>query len=472
MPFERLCLTELLEQLGSRKVSCVDVMAHTLERVEATHERLNAVVALRPRDELMADAEAADRRRSAGEAGPLEGVPLGVKDLEDVAGMVTSMGSRLFRDRVAAGDSTQVARLRAAGAIVVGKTNTPEFGFTAITKNPLFGVTCSPWRADRTPGGSSGGSSAVLAGGVLPLVTSSDGGGSIRIPASFTGALGLKPSQGRVPRGPMNAWDYTMTAVYGPLTRTVEDAALFLDLVAGPSPCDPASLPSPLQSYRAVFDAGLPPGTRIAWSGDLGYARVQSDVGRVAAEAAGAFEQAGFAVEPLEEQVPQGPPMLTGAWGTLGNFFLAGQLDEPLRKQRGEMTHSFAAALERAWDVTPESFGAAARERSELNSWCGAVFERFDLLLTPTVPYDPPPARGPFPTHTEGREQPPAGVAAFTIPFNMSGHPAATVRAGLSDAGLPVGLQIVGPRHRDDLVLQAARVFERARPWHPHWPEL
>ena len=183
----------------------------------------------------------------------------------------------------------------------------------------------------------------------------------------------------------------------------------------------------------------------------------------VAADAAAVFDQSGFPVEALEEHVPGGPPMLTAAWGTLGNFLIAGQIHEALQNQRQDMTHSFAEALERSWKMTPETFGAAARERGRLNLWCGDVFDRFDLLLTPTVPYDPPPARGPFPTHTEGQEQVPAGVAAFTIPFNMSGHPAATVRAGLSDAGLPIGLQIVGPRHRDDLVMRAARLFERTR---------
>ncbi len=472
MHLDRLSLIQLLDLLSAREISCAELMNATLDRIEATHPKLNAVVSQRPREELLADAEAADARRAAGDARPLEGVPLGVKDLEDVAGMVTSMGSRVFRDQVVEADSTQVARLRNAGAIVVGKTNTPEFGFTAITKNPLFGVTRSPWNPERTPGGSSGGSSAVLAGGVLPLVTSSDGGGSIRIPASFTGAFGLKPSQGRIPRGPMKAWDYGSTSVYGPLTRTVEDGALFLDLVAGPSPCDPASLPHPGLSYRKVLESGLPSSTRIAWSPDLGYARVQSDVGKTASDAAAAFAEAGLAIEPLEEHVPGGPPMLTAAWGSLGNFLIAGQIHEPLRNQRQDMTHSFAEALERSWEMTPETFGAVARERGRLNLWCGEVFDRFDLLLTPTVPYDPPPARGPFPTHTEGREQVPAGVAAFTIPFNMSGHPAATVRAGLSDAGLPVGLQIVGPRHRDDLVMRAARLFERARPWHPDWPDV
>ena len=473
MPFERLSLTELLGQLDAGECSCAELIAATLDRIEATHSRLNAVVSTRPREDLLADAEAADRRRAAGEAGPLEGVPLGVKDLEDVAGIVTSMGSRVFRDNVAGSDSTQVARLRAAGAIVVGKTNTPEFGFTAITKNPLFGVTRSPWDPERTPGGSSGGAAAVLAGGVLPLVTSSDGGGSIRIPASFTGAFGLKPSHGRVPRGPMRSWDYGSTAVYGPpdpdrrRRRPVprhrrRPLAVRPRFVAGAGPQLPRSV-----RFR-------PPGVYPDRLGRRTSAMPGStpDVGRVAAQAAKVFEEEGLTVEPLEEHVPGGPPMLTAAWGALGNFFLAGQLAEPLRNRRDEMTHSFADALERSAEMTPEAFGEGARERGRLNEWCREVFERFDLLVTPTVPYDPPPARGPFPTHTGGREQVPAGVAAFTIPFNMSGHPAATVRAGLSDAGLPVGLHIVGPRHRDDLVLRAARVFERVRPWHPNWPRM
>ena len=364
MHFDRLSLIELLDALSTREASCVELMTATLGRIDATRAQLNAVVSQRPREELIADAETADGHRAAGDARPLEGVPLGVKDLEDVAGMVTSMGSRVFRDSLAEADSTQVARLRAAGAIVVGKTNTPEFGFTAITKNPLFGVTRSPWNLERTPGGSSGGSAAVLTGGVLPLVTSSDGGGSIRIPASFTGAFGLKPSQGRVPRGPMKAWDYGSTAVYGPLTRTVADAALFLDVVAGPSPCDPGSLPHPGLSYREVLESGLPASTRIAWSADLSYAGVQADVARVATDAATVFEAAGRAVEPLEEHVPGGPPVLTAAWGALGNFLLAGQLHEPLRQHRAEMTHSFAEALEHSWEMTPEAFGAAgARAR-------------------------------------------------------------------------------------------------------------
>ncbi len=461
-----LSLVELTQRIHRKDLSPVELMEVVLARIEATRGTLNAVTVGRDPELCMLDARRSEERIARGEGGALEGIPLGVKDLEDVREMPTSMGSKLFEGKVAERDSTQVARLKAAGAIVVAKTNTPEFGFTAISKNLPFGTTSSPWDPERTPGGSSGGSAAVLAGGVIPLVTASDGGGSIRIPASFTGAYGLKPSYGRVPRDPLSAWDYGATAVYGPLTRTVEDAALVLDQVVGTSLGDPASLPHPEFSYldlvRQPFDRRL----HIAFAPDLGVGVVQSDVARVVEEAVGAFEALGHDVKRIEG----GPPALGEAWGSLGNFEIAAQLHEALEERPDDITRAFARGLKTAWDMTPERWGAAARARARVVEWTAEVFERFDLLLTPTVPYDPPPAGGPFPKETEGRVQPPAGVAVFTIPFNLSWHPAASVRAGLSDVGLPVGLQIVGPRHREDLVLQASMAFERSKPWHPDWP--
>jgi Asp-tRNA(Asn)/Glu-tRNA(Gln) amidotransferase A subunit family amidase len=401
-----------------------------------------------------------------GTAGPLEGVPFGVKDLEEAEGLTTSQGSLPFRDQVAQRDSTQVERLRAAGAIVVGKTNAPEFGHTAITKNLVYGVTRSPWNLDRTPGGSSGGSAAALSGGVLPLVTASDGGGSIRIPASFTGAFGLKTSFGRIPRGPFELWEYQDTSVVGPLTKTVEDAALFLDQVVGSSPYDPNSLPHPGISYLQAVRKPLPGTLRIGYSPDLGYAVVQSDIAVAVEDAAKVFERLGHRLERIEG----GPPQLGREWALLGLFELAAHLHPLLPAQEGQFGRSFIEAVKMGWQMTPELWGKSAQERIRLNDWCAELFERVDLLVTPTVPYDPPPAKGPFPEATEGRQQIVAGVASFTIPFNLSWHPAATVRVGFSRAGLPMGMQIVGPRHHEDLVLQVARAFERERPWHPHWP--
>ena len=359
-----------------------------------------------------------------------------------------------------------MARLRKAGAIVIGKTNAPEFGYTAITKNLVYGVTRNPWDLNRTPGGSSGGSSAAMSGCVLPLVTASDGGGSIRIPASWTGTFGHKVSFGRIPRGPMTHWGYQNTSVVGPLTKTVEDGALFMDQVVGPSPHDPVSLPHPGISYREAIREGLPAKLRIAYSPDLGYAVVQSDIAEVVYDAARTFEKLGHSFEEIEG----GPPVLGREWATLGSFELAGKLHHLLPEHEENFGRTFLAGIKLAWDMTPELFGENQRKRMRLNEWCAEIFDNYDLLITPTLSYDPPPAKGPFPSETEGRRQTIASPGAFTIPFNLSWHPAATVRAGLSRAGLPVGMHIVGPRHRDDLVLQAARAFERERPWHPEWP--
>jgi len=460
-------LTEVTQLLADRDLSPVELMEATLSRIDATQEKLNAFVALRNREALLADARAAEERIQRGDRRPLEGIPLGVKDLEDVLGLVTSMGSVPFKDNLAQQDSVQVARLRAAGAIVVGKTNTPEFGHTALTKNLLFGASRNPWNLERTPGGSSGGSSAAIAGGVVTLVTASDGGGSVRLPASFTGCFGLKPSYGRIPHEGKELWITDDTAVVGPLTRSVEDATLHLDAVVGAHPLDPNSLPHPGFSYREVL-RDLPPGLRVGWSPDLCFAVVQSDVGEVAYDAARAFSELGHEFV----EIGDGPPMLGREWGLVGAFELLGKLSPLLPEREADFGRAFLAGVKAGTSMTPERWAEIRRGREALNRWCADLFERVDLLLTPTVPYDPPPAKGPFPSETGGRPQPVASVASFTIPFNLSWHPAATVRAGLSQAGLPVGLQIVGPRHRDDLVLQAAYAFEQARPFSHSWPSV
>ena len=459
-------LTELVGSLRDRQASAVELMEAVLARIDATHADLNALVALRDRDELLADARSADARLAAAEPRPLEGIPLGVKDLEDTEGLITSRGSLVFADHMARFDTTQVARLKVAGAIVVGKTNAPEFGATAITKNLVYGSTQNPWNLAHTPGGSSGGSAAALAAGVLPLVTASDGGGSIRIPASFVGAFGLKTSYGRIPNGPAARWDFGDTAVSGPLTKSVEDAALFLDQVAGPAAHDPNSLPSPGLSYVEALRQGLPGGLRIGFSPDLGYAVVQTDIAAAVADAVRVFEKLGHRVE----EISGGPPPMGDAWGRFGAFEMAASLREYLPERASEFGRSLITGVLATQEFSAEDFGEMQEQRQELNRWCADQFDRFDLLITPTVPYDPPPPRGPFPRETEGRPQLRWGVASFTIPFNLSWHPAGTVRVGLSRAGLPIGMQIVAARHRDDLVLQAARAFERERPWHPDWP--
>ncbi len=461
-----LPLTHLVARLRTRKLSPVELMTAVLDRIDETHADLNAFVAMHPRETLLAAAREAEARIARGEGRALEGIPLGVKDLEHAKGLPNTEGSVIYKDRVSAANTVQVTRLEDAGAIVVGKTNAPEFGATAITKNLVYGVTRSPWSLEHTPGGSSGGSAAALAGCVCPLVTASDGGGSIRIPASFVGAFGLKVSFGRVPRGPFEHWEYDDTSVAGPLTKTVADAALQLDLSCGVSPHDPNSLPHPGISYVEALAEELPPGTRFGFSPDLGYAVVQSDIAASVEEAAHAFEKAGHRLV----SVAGGPPSLGTAWGLLGAFQSLSKLSKYLPEHEAKFGRGFLQGVLAGKRMTPELWGELAEKRAQLNQWCAELFEQVDFLVTPTVPYDPPPAKGPFPAETEGRPQRGPSVGSFTIPFNLSWHPAATVRAGLSKRGLPIGLQIVGPRHRDDLVLRAAQLFERERPWHPHWP--
>lgn len=462
----KLSLIELIAEIQNRKISPVELMQAVVSRIDEANDDLNAVVSMRDRETLFADARQSEERVMRGEARPLEGIPLGVKDLEDVEGLVTSMGSIPFRDNMAKRDSTQVERLRKAGAIVLGKTNTPEFGFTAITRNLVFETTRSPWNLEHTPGGSSGGSSAALAGCLLPLVTGSDGGGSIRIPSSFTGTFGLKPSFGRIPRGPFVQWSYGDTSVYGPITKTVEDASLFMDQVIGPSPYDPNSLPHPGISYLDTVRKPLEETLKIAYSPDLGHAVVQSDVATAVEDGVKVFEKMGHKIKTIQK----GPPLIGMDWNLISALDSASSLLPLLPEREGDFGRAYIEGVKRNLDMTPERWVKSALKRNQVNNWCAETFSSFDLLITPTVPYDPPPARGPFPEETEGRQQIPAGVAVFTIPFNQSWHPAATVRVGLSKIGLPIGLQIVGPRHREDLVLQAAHAFELDCPWHPNWP--
>ncbi|HEV7734013.1 MAG TPA: amidase [Candidatus Binatia bacterium] len=461
-----LTLTELRDRLHGRQASPVELMDAVLARIDETHADLNAVCSRRDPAACRADARAAEARLARGEGRPLEGIPLGVKELEDAEGLPSTEGSLLFRDRVATVDEVNVARLKAAGAIVVGKTNAPEFGAPAFTKNRVYGVTRSPWNLTLTPGGSSGGSSAALAAGVLPIVTATDGGGSIRIPASFVGAFGLKPTLGRVPRSIGAQWEYGDTAVTGPLTKTVADAALLLDQVVGVSPLDPKSLPHPGYSYEAKLAEPPPTGLRLGWSPDLGYAVVQSDIAALVEGGVRTLEKLGHTIVPVTD----GPPEAGRTWGLLNAFLGLARLHDELPGKEDLVGRGLMAGFRTGAEMNPAHWAAQATLRAQLNAWSADVFSRVDLLITPTVPIDPFAAPGPYPTVTEGRPQPWSNVGSFTIPFNLSLQPAATVRVGLSQAGLPAGMQIVGPRHREDLILQVAAAFERERPWHPHWP--
>jgi aspartyl-tRNA(Asn)/glutamyl-tRNA(Gln) amidotransferase subunit A len=458
---------ELVELIRRKELSPVELIEATLKRIESVNPHLNAFVALRA-EEALEEAKALAEDIAAGkDPGPLAGIPIGVKDMEDTCGMVTSFGSLPFKDNLVDCDSIQVARLKAAGAIIVGKTNTPEFGFTGFTKNRLYGVTGNPWDPDRTPGGSSGGAAASVAGGMVPLATGSDAGGSIRIPASYCGCFGFKPSYGRIPLGPLPALHLSRTWHLGPLSRTVSDAAFYLDCVAGYHPADPDSLPQPGRSYLNNLDK-LPGGLKIGFSPDLGYARVQKNVSAVVQEAVTTMESMGHSVDIWRETIPS----TDEAWSKLMIYELYALIHHRLDDIREDMGRSLVEYLDQVKELDVNDLLAIQATRADLNRFLERFFTKYDLLLTPTMPTEAYAAKGPPPAEIDGHPINLLDAVAFTYPFNLSGHPAATVRAGLTDNGLPVGLQIIGPKYRDDLVLQAAYAYEQLRPWNDKWPSL
>jgi aspartyl-tRNA(Asn)/glutamyl-tRNA(Gln) amidotransferase subunit A len=479
---------EIAELVRRREVSPVEVVEGSLRRIREVDGEVGAFVALREEEALREARELGERLVRGEGVGRLAGLPLGVKDLEDVGGLATTYGSVPFRGNVAVRDSVQVERLRRAGCVVVGKTKTPEFGYTFFTRNLLQGETRNPWRLERTPGGSSGGSAAAVAAGMVPLATGSDGGGSIRIPAAYSGCYGIKPQFGRVPMGPYLMVPWSRCVCYGPLVRTVRDAALYLDAVVGHHPCDPYSLPHPGYSYVEKLAEPLPR-LRIAWSPTLGYAKVQPDVLREVEKGVAAFAEMGHEIEEVGEIFPD--PI--GAWGMVTGMEMWAEIADLVPEHREEFGRSFLAVAERFRDVTTERLARAERTRAQLLRRLEEFFQRFDLLLTPTTATEAINADGDLPVEVErwlaetaedlflhdshvakeGSGRPLKNrlvLIPFTYPFNFSGHPAASVRCGFTDSGLPVGLQIVGPPHRDDLVLQASYAFEQARPWNHHWP--
>ncbi len=458
---------ELAGLIRSRQLSPVELMEATLRRIEAVNPHINAFVALRA-EEALAEAKKLAAAIAAGKnTGPLAGLPLAVKDMEDTQGMVTSFGSIPFKDNRVRQDSIQVARLKAAGAIVVGKTNTPEFGFTGFTKNRLYGVTRNPWNLRRTPGGSSGGSAAAIAAGMAALATGSDAGGSIRIPASYCGCFGFKPTYGRIPMGPLPALHMSRTWHLGPLCRTVSDAAIYLDCAAGYHPADPDSLPPSDVSYTQCVNQ-LPAGLKIGFSPDLGYARVQKEVAVIVRQAAAAFEDMGHSVQRWPGKLPD----VEDAWSKLMVYELYALIHEKLDAIRAEMGRALVGSLELAKELDVDDFIRIQAVRQQLNSVLADFFARFDLMLTPTMPTEAFAAEGPPPAEIDGQPISLLEAVAFTYPFNLSGHPAATVRAGMTVGGLPVGLQIIGPKYHDHRVLQAAQAFEQARPWNDQWPDI
>ncbi|MBI1733741.1 MAG: amidase [Candidatus Rokubacteria bacterium] len=458
---------ELAALIRKKKVSPVEVVDAVLDRIAALNPRLNAYCTLTA-DQARTEAKAAERalaRRSA-TLGPLHGVPFSVKDLVITKGVRTTFGTPLYRDNVPAEDAPMVERMRTAGAIMVGKTNTPTLGWIGATHNLLFGATRNPWDLDKTPGGSSGGAAAAVAAGLAPLAVGTDGGGSIRIPASFAGIYGMKASFGRIPVYPWSAaWSLSHI---GPMTRTVLDAALMMNASVGPDERDQSSLPAQRVDYVKALKGDLK-GLRVAWSVDLGYAdAVDPEIAAACAAATKAFREAGARVD----EVNPGWPSPRDAWYVIFCGGIATRL-EPYLDRPDDIDPGLRRIVEWYLKEPPTRYLKAWFDRLAWWQHPRALFEKYDLLLTPTIACPPFDVNVDNPERIAGKPVPPYGWIPFTYPFNLTGQPAASVPCGFTKAGgLPIGLQIVGRRFDDATVMRASAAFERARPWLSHRPAV
>ncbi len=455
--FRTTSVVDLAARVRRREVSARELAQAALDRIERLNPQVNAFVAL-DGERALEQAAAVDHKVASGaDPGPLAGVPIGVKDLEDAAGFRTTNGSpRWAHDPPAEHDSVLVSRLRAAGCVVVGKTNTPEFGWTAMTDNRLFGATRNPWALDHSAGGSSGGTAAALAAGMVPLATGSDGGGSIRIPASCCGLTGIKTSMGRVPSGGPTPPGWPGLSVKGPMTRRVADAVVALDAVVAPEPTDLRSLPRPEASWLAALEQPRVP-ARVLWSPTLGYATVDAEVHSLCERAVSVLESLGAEVEEVDPVFDADP---VSDWLILTGVFLLRTLAPRYEGHFDELHPSLASLVERAKSITGRQVAEALDACHRVNWRLVQLFGDARILVTPTCAGPPPPISMGIQGLVNG--QPTDSWVSFTYPFNMSGSPAATVCAGLTEAGLPVGLQMIGPAHGDLVVIRTAAALEEA----------
>ena len=456
MDLSELGFTSALDLAASvrrKEVSPVELVDGALARVARLNPTLNAFSEVQADDARAAArvAEAAVQRGD--ELGPLHGVPVGVKDQMNVTGARVTFGTNLLADYVATEDAPVIVGLRRSGAIVVGMTTMPEFGWQGISWSPLYGMTRNPWNLERSTAGSSAGSGAAVAAGLVPLAIGSDGAGSVRMPASFCGVVGLKPTYGRVAMYPVSVSE--LVTHYGPMSRTVRDTAVLLQAISGPDPRDPHCLPASDEDYLASCDGGVA-GLRIAYSPDLGYAQVNPEVAQLVANAAKQFEALGATV------IEANPGFPDPIWAA-DQYLWAGAANRAyprLTEMRDKMDPGFVQAVEMLAERTLFDSAKARGVRLELAATMGRFFGEYDLLLTPTM------ADTAFGLdRSEPQYGPTLAWSPFTYPFNLTGEPAITVPAGWSAAGLPVGLQIVGPRFAEGRVLRAAAAFEAAQPW-------
>jgi aspartyl-tRNA(Asn)/glutamyl-tRNA(Gln) amidotransferase subunit A len=456
--------TELAALIRARKLSPVELTRAVLDRIERLNPIVNAFCTVTP-DLALAAAREAEQAALKGELrGPLHGVPFSIKDLHYTKGVRTMSGSFIFERRVPDVDPP-VVRLKGAGGVMLGKTTTPEFGWKGLGDCPVTGITRNPWNTAMTTGGSSAGAGAATAAGLGPIHQGSDGAGSIRIPSGFCGIFGLKPSYGRVPMWPISNNDYA--SHMGPMTRTVADAAAMLSIMAGPDDWDRTSLEARPDDYIGKLGAGIT-GLRVAFSPDLGGFPVDAEVAALVRDAVRAFDGLGCVVEEVKPGFADSHDLIRCLWSA----HEAGNYAQYLREWRERMDPGLVACIEDGLQYSMVEYVEARGQKLAYWDTVRPLFEKFDLLLTPTLSVAAFPVGRLNPEHWPQHAWDWIRWASFSYPFNFTGQPAASVPAGFTPDGLPVGLQIVGRRFADLTVLQAAAAFEAARPWAQRRPAL
>jgi amidase len=467
--------TTLGQRIAAREVSCRALMQASLERIAALNPVHNAIVSLRGRDELLAEADAHDAVLARGElTGWMHGFPIAVKDLSDVQGLPTTKGSPAVGLRIASADALFVQRMKKAGAIVIGKTNTPEFGLGSHTFNPLFGTTRNAWDPSRSAGGSSGGAAVALALGMVPVADGSDTGGSLRNPAAFNNVMGFRPSWGRVPTVPADEAFFSQLNTVGPLARTTEDLARLLCTMGGRDPRAPLSLGEALPDPASEDPIGVEPGLRIGWLGSIWPdLPLEPGVAALCEEALRKLQSAGFSVEPCTLDVPR--DVNWQAWLRLRQMLTAGGLravyaDPALR---AKLKPEARWEVEQSLQLTGAQVYEASVQRTTVYLAFERLFARYDYLVAPSAQVFPFDAEIAWPREI-------AGVAMDTYhrwmeivtPFTMASLPVASVPVGFNAQGLPMGMQIAGPARADLRVLALARAWERIAPWQQRPPAV
>ena len=463
--------TDLLELIATKQVSPVELTELYYDRIDRLDSKLNSYLLL-TRDHAMESARAAEAAVVRGdELGALHGLPISIKDTQMTKGFPSTMGSAVFKDRIPERDSAVVERVLGAGAIMLGKTNAPEFGLVGTCENMLGDHGRNPWNTDRTPGGSSGGAAAAMAASLCALSTGGDGGGSIRIPASFSGVYGIKPTQGRV-SGYTGLGGQAMVNFFGqsgPLSRTVRDSALMLQVLAGHDRRDPTSLRETPPDFVTSVDKDIK-GLRIAWSPDYGFAAVDPEILEVTFRAAHVFEELGCHVE--DSDLVMNSPY--DAYGPIYEASTYASYAQYLGSHSDQMTYFTKDFIEWGSKITAADYARALGLIDRLKAQMTDLFEEYDLLLSPTTALTAIPV-GEFPDEIAGKPVYPHRYFSFhpfTYPINAIGHPAASIPAGFSSDGLPIGLHIVGRKGGEETVIAASAAFERARPWAQHRPPV